>query len=127
MWRFLCEHMFGTDFLLYIFSYFVLIILLLFNYSCLHLPTHPRHPHLLPWFCPCVLYNCSCKPFTLFPHYLLPSPLCSMSACSLFQCLWLYFACLSVLLMRFQLKVRSYGICLLPPLPACSHSPPITS
>ena len=34
-----------------------------------------------------------------------------LSNCSLFQCLWLYFACLFVLLIRFQLKVRSYGIC----------------
>ena len=32
-----------------------------------------------------------------------------------FQCLWLYFACLFILLIRFLLMVRSYGICLSPP------------
>ena len=36
-----------------------------------------------------------------------------LSNCSLFQCLWLYFACLFVLLTRFHLKVRLYGICFL--------------
>ena len=66
-------------------------------------------------YCTYVLYNCSCKPFTLFPHYPLPSPVWSLSAFSQFQCLWLYFACLFVLLIRFQLKVRPYGICLSPP------------
>ena len=38
-------------------------------------------------------------PFPLsFPH-----PLWLLSACSLFPCLWLYFACLFVLLIRFHL------------------------
>ena len=47
-----------------------------------------------PCYCPCVLYSCSCKPFTLSPYNPLPSPLWSLSACSQFHCLWLYFACL---------------------------------
>ena len=47
-----------------------------------------------PCYCLYVLYNCSCKLFTLFSLYPLPSPLWSLSACSQFQCLWLYFACL---------------------------------
>ena len=85
----------------------------------------PTSPHLAlptslpcfhpPCYCPCVLYNCSCKPFNLFPCNPLPSPLWSLSACAQFQCLWLYFACLFIFLMRFLLKVRSYGICPLPP------------
>ena len=99
-----------------------IIFLLLFKYSFVPfprpLPTTPVlstsltcfHP---PCYCPCVLYNCSCKPFTLFPCNSLPFPLWSLSACSLFQCLWLYFACLFILLIRFLLKVRLYGICLL--------------
>ena len=66
-------------------------------------------------YCPCVLYNCSWKPFTLFLYNPLLSPLWSLSACSQFQCLWLYFACLFILLIRILLKVRSYGICLSPP------------
>ena len=74
----------------------------------------PSHFHPLPHYCPCVLYNCSWKHFTLFPWNSLPSPLWSLSACSQFQCLWLYFACLFVLLTRFLLKVRLYGIFLSP-------------
>ena len=50
-------------------------MLLLFKCSFLPLPPTPyhlNHPHLppvstRPRFCPCVLYSCSCKPFTLFP------------------------------------------------------------
>ena len=36
-----------------------------------------------------------------------------VSHCS--QCLWLYFVCFFLLLIMFQLKVRSYGICPSPP------------
>ena len=50
----------------------------------------PTTPH----YCPCVLYNCSCKPFPLSPYNPLPSPLWSLSAWSQCQCLWLYVACL---------------------------------
>ena len=38
-----------------------------------------------------------------------------LSVCSLFPCFWFYFARLFVLLIRFQLKVRSYGMCLSQP------------
>ena len=41
------------------------------------------------------------SPFLL--HYPFPPPLWSLSVCSYFQCLWLSFACLFVLLMRFHL------------------------
>ena len=57
---------------------FFLIILLLFNYSCLHfLPTPAKSTSLPcfyppPWFCPCVLYSNSCNP--LFPLSPLPPP-----------------------------------------------------
>ena len=84
-------------------------------------PQPPSLPHLPPistplHCCPCVLYNCSCKPFTLFLLKSLPSPLCSLSACFQFQCFWLYFASLIVFLIRFLLKVISYGsICLSTP------------
>ena len=97
--------------------------LLLFKYSFLPFPSCPpdlpRPPLLLllfpplpPCHCPWVLYNCSCKPITLFPHYPPTSPLWSLSPCSQFQCLWLCFACLFIFLIRFLLKVRSYGNCL---------------
>ena len=88
---------------------FLTFFLLLFNkiaVFCLFPPPLPTRP----CYWTCVLYNCSCKPFTVFPHYPLPFPLWSLSACSQFQCLWLYFACLFVFLMRFQLKVRSYAV-----------------
>ena len=59
------------------------IILLLFNYSCLlFLSTPPPTPakptslpcfHPPPWFCPCVLYSSSWKPFS--PLSLLHAPL----------------------------------------------------
>ena len=41
----------------------------------------------------------------------LAPPLWSLSVCSLFVCLWFYFAHLFVLLIRFHLLVRSYSIC----------------
>ena len=98
------------------FSFLIFIYLLFFKYSFLPFPlSQPNPPALLtslpfplPHYCPCVLHNCSYKPFTVFPLNSLPAPLCSLSACSQFQCLCLYFACLFVLLIRFLLKVRSY-------------------
>ena len=104
------------DFFFFSFLYF----LLLFNYNCptffqlLFLSAPPPS-----YYRPCILYNCFCKPFTLLPYNPLHSPLWSLSACSQFQCLWLYFACLFVLLIRFLLKVRSYDICL--SLPGLFH------
>ena len=96
------------------------IYLLLFKYSCLHFhPTRlpcPTHPRLLfftypLWLSPYVLYTCSLTPFPYFP----PPPLWLLSVCPLFQCLWLCFACLFVLLIRFHLYVRSHCICLSSP------------
>ena len=57
-------------------------------------PTPPiPPPALLPsplWLCPWVLYTCSLTTLSLLsPVISLPPPL---SVCSLFQCLWLYFA-----------------------------------
>ena len=97
---------------------------MLFKYSVLTfpppLPTILALPTSLPYFhtpcnCPCVLYNCSSKSFSLFPYNPLLSPLWSLSACSQFWCLWLYFACLFILLIRFLLKMRSYSIWPSPP------------
>ena len=52
---------------------------MLFNYNCLHFLPTPSKPtsfprfHSPPWFCPCVLYSSSWKPFSpLSPP---PSPL----------------------------------------------------
>ena len=59
------------------------------------------HPCCLsPW----VLYTCSLTILSLLsPIIPLLPPLWLLLVCSLFQCLWLYFACLFVLLVRFHL------------------------
>ena len=65
------------------FFFFLTFFKFMFKYSFLpFILTHLHHPS---------------------PPHLLPSPLWSLSACSQFQCLWLYFACLFVLLIRFHL------------------------
>ena len=49
------------------------------------------------WLCPCVLYTCSLMTLPLFPPLSpSPHPLWSLSVCSLFKCLWFYFAHLLV-------------------------------
>ena len=96
--------------ILFIYLYF----LLLFKYSfSIFTPTRPHtppHPHLPPSNLPPLalsmgpLYMFLDGPFPISPPY--PSPAASpwlLSVCSLFQCLWLYFACLFVLLVRFHL------------------------
>ena len=94
--------------------FFFFHFLLSFNYSCPHflpllspdLPTSTSHiqsspPHCL---CPWVLYTCSLTTLPLLsPITFLPPPLWLLSVCSLFPCLWFYFARLLVLLIRFQL------------------------
>ena len=102
-------------------------LLLLFNYICPHFPPllssalpTPSHtqssPHtvLVPRYFINVPYL---DPSPSFPSY--PPTLWSLSVCSLFPCLWFCFAYLFVLLIRFHLNMRSYGICL--PLPGLFH------
>ena len=82
---------------------FILFYFLLFMYSCLHFsvttfPTHPLPPPTLNpsplWLCPWVLYTCSLMTLPLLSSSItLPTPLCLLSVCSLFQCLCLCFAC----------------------------------
>ena len=101
-----------------IFAYWYSFLLLLFKYSCLHFPPPPlpptppisiSYPQSYPlWLCLCVLYTCSLKTLPSFsPMIDLLPPLWSLSVCSLFPCLWFYFACLFVLFIRFCLKLRS--------------------
>ena len=88
-------------------------------------PFHPHYsplPYLLPaptlnslasprCHCPWVLYTCSLVTLPLLcPVIPLSVPLWLLSICSLFPCLWLYFAHLFVLMIRFHLSVRLYGI-----------------
>ena len=106
---------------IYLYIYFIIVVQVqLFPFSHHHFP--PPYPPLLTtlnphplWLGPWVLYTCSLMNLLLLsPINPIPLPLWLLSVCSLFQCLWLYFACLLVLLIRFYLKVRSYGICLVP-------------
>ena len=92
----------GTAFLKFYFYF-----LLLFKYSFLDFPRLSPPPTLDPT-CPlalsmCPLYVFLGDPSSFSPHYPLPPPLWFLSVCSLFQCLWLYFACLLVFFIRFHL------------------------
>ena len=94
----------GREIYIYTLNIFKLIILLLFNYSCLHVPlTTPPTPakptsllcfHPPPWFCPCVLYS-SWEPFSpLSPP---PSPLAItffLISMTLKRCFFLLWVCL---------------------------------
>ena len=103
--------------------HFLNFIVVQVQFSALFSPTQPNPypspppsyfnpPH--PRYCPCVLYNCSYKPFTLFPLKFPPlSPLVTAGLFSISVSLVVF--CWFVLLIRFLLKVRSYGICLSPP------------
>ena len=57
-----------------------------------------------------VLVSFIVAPIDPSPHYPLPTPLWLLLHCSEFQCLWLYFVHFFLLLIMFQLKVRSHGI-----------------
>ena len=49
-------------------------------HSLSHQPSQPPSPVSTPsWFCLCVLYRCSCKPFLPSPRYPLPLPLLLLS------------------------------------------------
>ena len=107
--------------------FFLFMFFLLFKYICLHFhpstaprPTHPAsHPQSYPlWLCPCVLYICSLMDLPLFSS-IIPSPLPSgycqfVLYFNVFD--YIFFACLFVLLIMFQLQVRSCGICLSLPI-----------
>ena len=60
-------------------------------------PIPVSHPQTHPlWLSPCVLHTCSLMASPLSPIIPLLPPLWLPSDCSLFQHLWLYFACLFV-------------------------------
>ena len=79
---------------------FIVVQVYLSPFSCHHFPPpHPPPPPTLNstslWLCPWVLYTCSLMTLPpLSPIIPFPSPLWLLSICSLFQCLWMYFACL---------------------------------
>ncbi|KAF6084315.1 hypothetical protein HJG60_008591 [Phyllostomus discolor] len=108
--------LFYTFFLLFLF-------LLLLKCNCLHFPATtfpcPTQPHLPPsillpvWLCPWDLHTCSLKILPLLSpvtRFLLPSSYCQFVL--YFNVSGYIFACLFVLLIRFHLELRAYGICL---------------
>ena len=103
-------------FLFYSIFYFSSITVVPITLPC---PTHPSPPTpSLPPF-PVVFVQGSfvtCSLTWSFPFFYLliplPPPFWSLSDYSLFPCLWFCFTHLFVLLIRFHLEVRSYGICL---------------
>ena len=115
----------------WLFSNLGSFFLMAFFYSCsstvvsifTHHSPSPSHPHLPPSILPFVHVSFILVPWWSLPFFppvipsALPSGCCQFVL--LFQCLWLYFACLFILLIRFHWQVRSYGICL--PLPGLFH------
>ena len=67
--------------------------------------SHSQSPSRCP--CPWVIHTCSLtNPFPFFPPLYsspLPSPLWPLSVCSMFPCLWFYFAHKVILFIRFLL------------------------
>ena len=102
---------------------FIFIFLLLFKYSCLHFPLitpshrtlHPTpqsYPSLALSMGPLYMFLDDSSPFCL--HYC-PSPFPLVTVSLFFISMSLVIFRLLVLLIMFQLKVRSYGICPSPP------------
>ena len=89
---------------------FLNFCVLLFKDRCLHFPPTtplspqpPPPPTSIPLLLGCVHVSFIVVPenpslLPPAPHYTLPPHLWSLSVCSLFYCLWLYFVCLFVLL-----------------------------
>ena len=90
-------------FLLFVFlSFFKIVVqvqLSLFSYH--HFPPSQCYPPLALSFSLLYMFLDDSSPS--FPCHPPLQPLWLLSVCSLFQCLWLYFACLFVLLIRFHL------------------------
>ena len=106
---------FSILFFKFIFYCYSITIVCLFSPSLLSTPAEPTslpHPHHPPQFCPCVLHNSSCNP--LFPLSPPHSPLATARLFPTSMSL-VGFVCFFLLLIMFQLKVRSYGICPSPP------------
>ena len=99
------------------FHFILFILILLFKYSFLPFPPPQPNPQPFPppsHFHPSVIVHTSfiivpTNPSAFSPE--IPSPLPSGHCQPVLNfSVWLYFACLFVLLIRFLLKVRSYGI-----------------
>ena len=107
-------------FFFFSFSLCIVVQTQLSPFSYHQFPPPPRLTHPAPFLhlalstCPLSMFRdspspvCPCYPSS-------PSPLL-LSDCSLFQCFWLYYACLFILLIRFHILVRLYGIRLSPPV-----------
>ena len=109
---------------IYLFIYFGGVVINCFLVLCsINVPTqlspfphhhfplpYPRQPPTLnptpPWLCPWVPHSCSFTSLSLLSHVIsLSPPLWLLSVCCQFQCLWLYFVCQFILLIK-NLKER---------------------
>ena len=103
-------------------NYFIVVQLQLSAFTSHHSSPHPSQTHLPSLLSHPLLGFVHVVPENPSPsslYYPLPPPFWLLSDCSEFQCLWLYFAYFFLLLIRSQLKVRSYGIC--PSSPGLFH------
>ena len=83
---------------IYLFNYFIVHPVQLSTFSpttsCYAISASHTWTYTL-WLWPCVIYMCSLMVLPLFPPIIsLPPPFWLLPLCSLFQCLWLHFACL---------------------------------
>ena len=111
------------------FFFFIVFIVVQFQYSCLfpHCSSLPCSPALRQSIPTTIIHaheSYICVPWLASspssPVIPLTTFLWSLSVCSSFPSLWLYFAHLFVLLIRFHLQVRLHGIRL--SLPGLFHS-----
>ena len=105
------------------YKYFYLFILLLFSYNCPNfsppgaLPclVQPPLPKTFPTHCPCPWVLCACSltwPFSFFPPVFSPLPSGHCQFVLYFHVSGSFLLIYFVLLIRFHLQVRLYGICL---------------
>ena len=105
----------------YHFNFFVVVVQVQLSQLPPHYSPQPTHPDLSPSILSPLalsmgpLYMFLDDPSPIFPIIPLPPPLWLLSVCSLFQCFWLYFACLFVLLdyllFFFFIKVSIHVLC----------------
>ena len=117
----LCNIVIHYKFMIYTYIIFFLFIVIQLQLSAFspH-PSTPSQPILLPSPTSILPFDLVLVAFIVVPvipspHYPLPTPFWLLLDCSSLQCLWLYFVCFFLLLIMFQSKVRSYGICPSPP------------
>ena len=113
-----CRRIFKNNIYIFLNLFFIVIQLQLYAFSPLTSPPPQLNPPpspiptIPPDFVHVSFIIVPAIPSSHCPH---PTPPWPLLDCSQPQCLWWYFVCFFLLLIMFQLKVRSYGICPSPP------------